>query len=208
MSLCVTVQTRNAERKTKGAENQTKRCAKKQASSVLATGTASACCLVRLDSLALEQLWVLSSGKEALGEEEEDEEKEEGSSEDKTSIIFIYPTSSCIPAFSVLKEAGEDMVVASEMGEVPPALPPTTLRAQQKPWDAKNREQKLLQALPRTRKKKRTQKRKETCGEESRSHVEKSRRKTGKGFGDGPMKRCRKTQKAKKPRTPEEVKRT
>ncbi|KAM6229510.1 uncharacterized protein M6G45_015701 [Spheniscus humboldti] len=42
--------------------------------------------------LALDQLWVVSGGKEAAGEEEEQEE--EGSNEDRTSIILIWPTSS------------------------------------------------------------------------------------------------------------------
>ncbi|KAM6229515.1 uncharacterized protein M6G45_015706 [Spheniscus humboldti] len=43
--------------------------------------------------LALDQLWVVSGGKEAAGEEEEQEE--EGSNEDRTSIILIWPTDSC-----------------------------------------------------------------------------------------------------------------
>ncbi|XP_029858454.1 uncharacterized protein LOC115336083 [Aquila chrysaetos chrysaetos] len=53
--------------------------------------------------LALDQLWVLSGGKEAAGEEEEEEE---GSDEDRTSIILIWPTSSCVAAFGsqALKE--------------------------------------------------------------------------------------------------------
>ncbi|KAM6229517.1 uncharacterized protein M6G45_015710 [Spheniscus humboldti] len=44
--------------------------------------------------LALDQLWVVSGGKEAAGEEEEQEE--EGSNEDRTSIILIWPTDSCV----------------------------------------------------------------------------------------------------------------
>ncbi|XP_049652961.1 uncharacterized protein LOC126036902 isoform X5 [Accipiter gentilis] len=53
--------------------------------------------------LALDQLWVLSGGKEAAGEEEEEEE---GSDEDRTSIILIWPTGSCVAAFGsqALKE--------------------------------------------------------------------------------------------------------
>ncbi|KAM6084707.1 T-cell activation Rho GTPase-activating protein-like isoform 2-T2 [Theristicus caerulescens] len=55
--------------------------------------------------LALEQLWVLSGGKEAAGEEEEEEE-EGRSAEDSTSLIFIWPTGSCIANFGspALKE--------------------------------------------------------------------------------------------------------
>ncbi len=47
--------------------------------------------------LALDQLWVVSGGKEAAGEEEEEEE--EGSDEDRTSIILIWPTGSCVATF-------------------------------------------------------------------------------------------------------------
>ncbi|KAM7118495.1 uncharacterized protein J5F26_003072 [Ciconia maguari] len=52
--------------------------------------------------LALDQLWVLSGGKEAAGEEEE----EAGSDEDRTTLIFIWPTGSCIADFGsrALKE--------------------------------------------------------------------------------------------------------
>ena len=46
--------------------------------------------------LALDQLWVLSGGQEAAGEEKEEEE---GSDEDRTSIILIWPTGSCVAAF-------------------------------------------------------------------------------------------------------------
>ncbi|XP_009470816.1 PREDICTED: uncharacterized protein LOC104019300, partial [Nipponia nippon] len=51
--------------------------------------------------LALDQLWVLSGGKEAAGEEEE-----QGSDEDRTSLIFVWPTGSCIATFGsrALKE--------------------------------------------------------------------------------------------------------
>ncbi|KAM6225627.1 uncharacterized protein M6G45_017799 [Spheniscus humboldti] len=54
--------------------------------------------------LALDQLWVVSGGKEVAGEEEEEEE--EGSNEDRTSIILIWPTSSCVATFGsrALKE--------------------------------------------------------------------------------------------------------
>ncbi|GAB0187552.1 T-cell activation Rho GTPase-activating protein-like [Grus japonensis] len=45
--------------------------------------------------LALDQLWVLSHGEEAAGEEEE----EEGSREDRTSIILAWPTGSCVATF-------------------------------------------------------------------------------------------------------------
>ncbi|KAM6086531.1 T-cell activation Rho GTPase-activating protein-like isoform 2-T2 [Theristicus caerulescens] len=54
--------------------------------------------------LALEQLWVLSGGKEAAGEEEEEEE-EGRSAEDSTSLIFIWPTGSCIANFGTPKGA-------------------------------------------------------------------------------------------------------
>ncbi|XP_072705538.1 uncharacterized protein [Ciconia boyciana] len=52
--------------------------------------------------LALDQLWVLSGGKEAAGQEEE----EAGSDEDRTTLIFIWPTGSCIADFGsrALKE--------------------------------------------------------------------------------------------------------
>ncbi|XP_069643572.1 uncharacterized protein [Haliaeetus albicilla] len=48
--------------------------------------------------LALDQLWVLSGRKELAGEEKEEEE-EEGSDEDRTSLMFIWPTGSCIANF-------------------------------------------------------------------------------------------------------------
>ncbi|CAM9857545.1 unnamed protein product, partial [Bubo scandiacus] len=64
--------------------------------------------------LALDQLWVLSSGKEAAGDVKEEEE-EEGSNEDRTSIILIWPSGTCVATFG---EAGVDMVVESETGEV------------------------------------------------------------------------------------------
>jgi len=47
--------------------------------------------------LALEQLWVLSGETEAVVEAEE--EQEEGSNEDRTSLIFIWPTGSCMANF-------------------------------------------------------------------------------------------------------------
>ena len=47
--------------------------------------------------LALDQLWVLSGGKEAARDEEEPEE--EGSDEDSTSIILAWPTGSCVATF-------------------------------------------------------------------------------------------------------------
>ena len=50
--------------------------------------------------LALDQLWVLSGGKEAAGEEEEEEEEEEeGCDEGRTSIILTWPTGSCVATF-------------------------------------------------------------------------------------------------------------
>ncbi|KAK4824725.1 hypothetical protein QYF61_018113 [Mycteria americana] len=54
--------------------------------------------------LALDQLWVLSGGKEAAGEEEE--EQEEGTDDNGTSLIFVWPTGSCIATFGsrALKE--------------------------------------------------------------------------------------------------------
>ncbi|XP_074676600.1 uncharacterized protein LOC141921577 [Strix aluco] len=48
--------------------------------------------------LALDQLWVLSSGKEAAGDVKEEEE-EEDSDEDRTSIIFIWPSGTCVATF-------------------------------------------------------------------------------------------------------------
>ena len=48
--------------------------------------------------LALDQLWVLSGGKEAAGEEEEEEE-EEGGGKDRTSLILAWPTGSCLATF-------------------------------------------------------------------------------------------------------------
>lgn len=44
--------------------------------------------------LALDQLWVLSAGKEAAAEDEE------GSDEDETSIILSWPSGSCIVTFA------------------------------------------------------------------------------------------------------------
>ena len=48
--------------------------------------------------LALDQLWVLTDGKEAA-EEEEAKEEEEGSEEDRTSLLFVWPTGSCLATF-------------------------------------------------------------------------------------------------------------
>ena len=48
--------------------------------------------------LALDRLWVLSGGKEAAREEQEQEE-EGGSAEDSSSLIFSWPTGSCIATF-------------------------------------------------------------------------------------------------------------
>ncbi|XP_074898273.1 T-cell activation Rho GTPase-activating protein-like [Buteo buteo] len=45
--------------------------------------------------LALDQLWVLSGGKEAAG----DEEEEEGGDEDGTSILLVWPSGSCVATF-------------------------------------------------------------------------------------------------------------
>ncbi|XP_055581986.1 uncharacterized protein LOC129737295 [Falco cherrug] len=47
--------------------------------------------------LALDQLWVLSSGKEAAGQD--GQEEEEGTDEDSTSVILAWPTGSCIATF-------------------------------------------------------------------------------------------------------------
>ncbi|KAM6229509.1 uncharacterized protein M6G45_015700 [Spheniscus humboldti] len=55
--------------------------------------------------LALDQLWVVSGGKEAAGEEEEQEE--EGSNEDRTSIILIWPTGSYEMQVSILRVLAE-----------------------------------------------------------------------------------------------------
>ena len=49
--------------------------------------------------LALDQLWVLSSGKEAAGEEEAAKEEEEGSEEDSASLLLVWPTGSCLATF-------------------------------------------------------------------------------------------------------------
>ena len=48
--------------------------------------------------LALDQLWVLSSGKEAAGQDGQEEE-EQGTDEDSTSVILAWPTGSCIATF-------------------------------------------------------------------------------------------------------------
>ncbi|CAM9644071.1 unnamed protein product, partial [Bubo scandiacus] len=48
--------------------------------------------------LALDQLWVLSSGKEAAGDIKEEEE-EEGSDEDGTSILLMWPSGTCVVTF-------------------------------------------------------------------------------------------------------------
>ncbi|XP_010290094.1 PREDICTED: T-cell activation Rho GTPase-activating protein-like, partial [Phaethon lepturus] len=48
--------------------------------------------------LGLDQLWVVSSGKEASGEEEE---AEAGSEEDSTCLLFIWPTGSCMANFGL-----------------------------------------------------------------------------------------------------------
>ena len=48
--------------------------------------------------LALDQLWVLSSGKETAGDIKEEEE-EEGSDEDGTSILLIWPSGTCVATF-------------------------------------------------------------------------------------------------------------
>ncbi|XP_029879618.1 T-cell activation Rho GTPase-activating protein-like [Aquila chrysaetos chrysaetos] len=55
--------------------------------------------------LALDPLWVLSGRKESAGEEKEEEE-EEGSDKDRTSLMFVWPTGSCIANFGswALKE--------------------------------------------------------------------------------------------------------
>ncbi|KAM6086465.1 uncharacterized protein LJ206_007778 [Theristicus caerulescens] len=47
--------------------------------------------------LALDQLWVLSGGKEAVGQEEEEEQ--DGSDEDRTSLILAWPTGSWVATF-------------------------------------------------------------------------------------------------------------
>ncbi|XP_064915343.1 uncharacterized protein LOC135579171 isoform X1 [Columba livia] len=54
--------------------------------------------------LPLDQLWVLSGGKEAAREEEEEEG--EDSDEDGSCLIFIWPSGSCVAHFSsrALKE--------------------------------------------------------------------------------------------------------
>ncbi|KAM6195847.1 uncharacterized protein WM294_009460 [Sarcoramphus papa] len=53
--------------------------------------------------LALDQLWVLSGGTEAAGEEEEEED---GSGEGSKSLILAWPTGSCLATFDsrALKE--------------------------------------------------------------------------------------------------------
>ncbi|XP_075605816.1 uncharacterized protein LOC142601155 isoform X3 [Balearica regulorum gibbericeps] len=67
-------------------------------------GQANCCCGSRGGTsvrpqlrLALEQLWVLSGGKEAAGEEEEEEQ--EGSGVDRSSLVFVWPSGSCIATF-------------------------------------------------------------------------------------------------------------
>ncbi|XP_054676764.1 uncharacterized protein LOC129204564 [Grus americana] len=55
--------------------------------------------------LPLDQLWVLS-GRKKVAWEEEGLEEEEGSNEDSTSLVFIWPTGSCVASFGsrALKE--------------------------------------------------------------------------------------------------------
>ncbi|OPJ85632.1 hypothetical protein AV530_019798 [Patagioenas fasciata monilis] len=62
--------------------------------------------------LALDQLWVLSEGKEAAGQKEE---KEGGSNEDSTSIILIWPRGSCVVTFGswALKELWVDTLLGT-----------------------------------------------------------------------------------------------
>ncbi|KAM6272139.1 T-cell activation Rho GTPase-activating protein-like [Spheniscus humboldti] len=62
--------------------------------------------------LALDQLWVVSGGKEAAGQEEEEEE--EGSGEDRTAIILIWPTGSCIATFG--SRARKELWVGTLLG--------------------------------------------------------------------------------------------
>ncbi|XP_048148346.1 rho GTPase-activating protein 20-like [Corvus hawaiiensis] len=56
--------------------------------------------------LALQQLWVLSAGKEAALQTQQEQQQQEGSDEDATSVILIWPTGSCIATFGsqALKE--------------------------------------------------------------------------------------------------------
>ncbi|XP_069633956.1 T-cell activation Rho GTPase-activating protein-like, partial [Haliaeetus albicilla] len=64
--------------------------------------------------LALDQLWVLSGGQEVAGEEKEEEE---GSDEDRTSIILIWPTGSCVAAFG--SQALKELWVGTLLGIIP-----------------------------------------------------------------------------------------
>ncbi|GAB0187688.1 T-cell activation Rho GTPase-activating protein-like [Grus japonensis] len=66
--------------------------------------------------LALEQLWVLSGRKEAAGEEEEEEQ--EGSGVDRSSLVFVWPSGSCIATFGrVVLHGASSCPVSLPMGQ-------------------------------------------------------------------------------------------
>ncbi|KAK4806585.1 hypothetical protein QYF61_013840 [Mycteria americana] len=67
--------------------------------------------------LALDQLWVLSGGKEAAGEEGEEEE-EEGGGKDRTSLILAWPTGSCLATFGRREQEEEEEGAALALGSV------------------------------------------------------------------------------------------
>ncbi|KAK4806597.1 hypothetical protein QYF61_013852 [Mycteria americana] len=64
--------------------------------------------------LALDQLWVLSGGKEAAGEEGEEEE-EEGGGKDRTSLFLAWPTGSCLATFG--SRAAKELWVGTLLGQ-------------------------------------------------------------------------------------------
>ncbi|XP_029858453.1 T-cell activation Rho GTPase-activating protein-like [Aquila chrysaetos chrysaetos] len=104
----------------------------------------------------------------------------------------------------VLREAGGAMVVKSERGEAPPALPPTTPESAAEPLVrpeelANLSEERRFAGSPQDKEKKKNRKRKQAWAEESDRRAEK-RRKRENVFGDGPVKRCRTVQQVRKPR--------
>ncbi|XP_054676804.1 uncharacterized protein LOC129204604 [Grus americana] len=88
-----------------------------------AMGQANCCCGSRGGTslrpqlrLALEQLWVLSGRKEAAGEEEEEEQ--EGSGVDRSSLVFVWPSGSCIATFGrVVLHGASSCPVSLPMGQ-------------------------------------------------------------------------------------------
>ncbi|PKK20581.1 putative LOC102086399 [Columba livia] len=65
--------------------------------------------------LPLDQLWVLSGGKEAAQEDENKEE--EGSDEDGSCLIFIWPSGSCVAHFG--SQALKELWLSTLLGVIP-----------------------------------------------------------------------------------------